>query len=471
MIGSEGTPVYLILGLICLIMSAITWVVLAHQRSHAAAYWCLGNLLFAGGLLLDWHGQGTPGWTGLPLANLIALGGLLSGVQALRLDQGAPWRPLGMALTSLGFLLAYEFLRQELGHATLRAGFVTLVWLLLVLQVARWAWRIARQRRSKGAMAIAASQLLLAGGLFIHLVELIRDAGRGEASTLHLLHIGFLGSVGVLTVLVSDVGFIGIILERSVRERLEAAASQARMEESLRLSNQLAQLDRQRSLGLMAATLAHELNQPLTAILASAQAARRGTAAKRLDSVQSLELLDKVILNTRRISGITDRIRSFIRPGQALSAPVDLVRITREMLELMQPDLRRHGVRVAFPAAGEPVLVQGDAVQLSQVVLNALRNAIEAVQLVPDRSLEIMLTRSASEAALCLRDSGPGLDPALAGQVGTPYFTTKEQGLGLGLSISTAILQQHQGSLTLRNAEGGGACVDIRLPLLAEGGS
>ena len=320
-------------------------------------------------------------------------------------------------------------------------------------------------------MAIAASQLLLAGGLFIHLVELIRDAGRGEASTLHLLHIGFLGSVGVLTVLVSDVGFIGIILERSVRERLEAAASQARMEESLRLSNQLAQLDRQRSLGLMAATLAHELNQPLTAILASAQAARRGTAAKRLDSVQSLELLDKVILNTRRISGITDRIRSFIRPGQALSAPVDLVRITREMLELMQPDLRRHGVRVAFPAAGEPVLVQGDAVQLSQVVLNALRNAIEAVQLVPDRSLEIMLTRSASEAALCLRDSGPGLDPALAGQVGTPYFTTKEQGLGLGLSISTAILQQHQGSLTLRNAEGGGACVDIRLPLLAEGGS
>ena len=467
MIGSEGTPVYLILGLICLIMSAITWVVLAHQRSHAAAHWCLGNLLFAGGLLLAWHGQGTPGWTGLPLANLIALGGLLSGVQALRLDQGAPWRPLGMALTSLGFLLAYEFLRQELGHATLRAGFVTLVWLLLVLQVARWAWRIARQRRSKGAMAIAASQLLLAGGLFIHLVELIRDAGRGEASTLHLLHIGFLGSVGVLTVLVSDVGFIGIILERSVRERLEAAASQARMEESLRLSNQLAQLDRQRSLGLMAATLAHELNQPLTAILASAQAARRGTAANRLNSDESLELLDKVIANTRRISDITDRIRSFIRPGEAQSAPVDLVRITREMLELMQPDLRRHGVRVAFPAAGEPVLVQGDATQLSQVVLNVLRNAIDAVQLVPDRSIQIQILRSGREAVLGISDSGPGLDPGLADQVGMPYFTTKPDGLGLGLSISIAILQQHQGSLTLRNAEGSGACAVIQLPLLA----
>ena len=467
MIGSEGTPVYLILGLICLIMSAITWVVLAHQRSHAAAYWCLGNLLFAGGLLLDWHGQGTPGWTGLPLANLIALGGLLSGVQALRLDQGAPWRPLGMALTSLGFLLAYEFLRQELGHATLRAGFVTLVWLLLVLQVARWAWRIARQRRSKGAMAIAASQLLLAGGLFIHLVELIRDAGRGEASTLHLLHIGFLGSVGVLTVLVSDVGFIGIILERSVRERLEAAASHARVEERQLLGNQLAQLDRQRSLGLMAASLAHELNQPLTAILASAQAARRGTAAERLEPAQSLELLDKVIANTRRISEITNRIRSFIRPSPLDPGPVDLEQVTLEMLELLASDLRRHGVRVTFPQGGAPVLVQGDAIQLSQVVLNVLRNAIDAVQLVPDRFLQIQIMRSGSEALLSIRDTGPGLDSGLADQVGMPYFTTKDQGLGMGLSISTAILQQHQGNLTLRNAEGGGACAVIQLPLLA----
>ncbi|NTW85989.1 MAG: GHKL domain-containing protein [Holophagaceae bacterium] len=470
MIGSEGAAVYLILGLICLIMSAITWVVLAHQRSHAAAYWCLGNLLFAGGLLLAWHEQGTPGWTGLPLANLIALGGLLSGVQALRLDQGAPWRPLGMALASLGFLLAYEFTRQELGQTTLRAGFVTLVWLLLVLQVAWWAWRIARRRRSTGAMAIAASQLLLAVGLLIHLAELLRDASRGQASTLHLLHIGFLGSVGVLTVLVSDVGFIGIILERSVRERMEAAASQARVEERQLLSNQLAQLDRQRSLGLMAASLAHELKQPLTAILASAQAARRGTAAERMEPAQSLELLDKVILNTRRISGITDRLRSFIRPGAVHSAPVDLVRITREMLELLQPDLRRHGVRVAFPAAGPQVLVQGDAIQLSQVVLNVLRNAIDAVHLIPDRSIQVQILRSDREAVLSISDSGPGLDPDLADRFGTPYFTTKDHGLGLGLSISIAILEQHQGNLTLRNAEGGGACVDIRLPLLPGGG-
>ena len=114
-------------------------------------------------------------------------------------------------------------------------------------------------------------------------------------------------------------------------------------------------------------------------------------------------------------------------------------------------------------------MVQGDAIQLSQVVLNVLRNAIEAVQLVPDRVIQIQLTRSAGVAALKIRDSGRGLDPGLADRAGTPYFTTKPDGLGLGLSIATAILHQHQGSLVLRNAVGGGACVDIRLPLLAEG--
>ena len=221
----------------------------------------------------------------------------------------------------------------------------------------------------------------------------------------------------------------------------------------------------------MAASLAHELNQPLTAILASAQAAQRGTAANRLNPAQGRELLDKIILNTRRISVITERVRSFIRPAQLDLGPVDLEKITREMLELVKLDLQRQGVRVAFQVGGEPVLVQGDAVQLSQVVLNVLRNAIEAVQQVKDRSIGIQLTPSASEALLSIRDTGPGLDPELADQVGMPYFSTKDEGLGLGLSISSAILRQHQGELVIGNAEGGGACVDIRLPLLSVGGA
>ena len=153
------------------------------------------------------------------------------------------------------------------------------------------------------------------------------------------------------------------------------------------------------------------------------------------------------------------------------AGPVDLEKITGEMLDLLKVDLRRLGIRVVFSKPALPILVPGDAVQLSQVVLNVLRNAVDAVQLVPDRSIHIQVTRSAGEAVLGIRDMGPGLDPGLAEQIGTPYFTTKEKGLGMGLSISTAILRQHKGSLVLRNAQGGGACVDIRLPILAAGGA
>ena len=465
MTGEAKATAYLILGLIFLIMPSLTWVILARQRSRVVVLWCGGSLLCAGGLILIGLRGSIPDWASFAAANLMTFAALLSSIQALRLDQGAPWRLWLMVVACLGYLLVFEFIRQGLGNTPLRLGFVGLVQLVLLLQVVRWAWCIARRQQSLGALAIAGSHLLLAVAMLVRLMNLIQ--ARGGGSNLHPVAVGLLASAGVLAAIVGDVGFIGIAIERLARQQLEAVASKVRMEESLRLGNQLAQLDRQRSLGLMAATLAHELNQPLTAILASAQAARRGTAGNRLDPTQSRELLDKVILNTRRISGITDRIRSFIRPGEAQSAPVDLVRITREMLELMQPDLRRHGVRVAFPAAGEPVLVQGDAIQLSQVVLNVLRNAIDAVQLVPDRSIQIQILRSSREVALGISDSGPGLDPEVAEQVGTPYFTTKKQGLGLGLSISTAILRQHQGDLTLRNAEGGGACADIRLPLPA----
>jgi len=468
-IGPTGNLSNPTLGLIYLLMPALIWVVLARLRSRVVALWCLGSLLVSVSQLLPGLEPTLPGWFVAPAVTLATFAGELCGVQALRLDQGAPWRLRWMAAATLGFLLVYELCLHTQGRVTLRLAFVPLVYLLLVLQVVWWASRIARKQWSLGALAIVGSHLVQAISLSFILVELIHP--RGGVLACPREGAAMSDTTEMLAAIGADVGFIGVALERSLRQWLEASASQARLEERQLLGNQLAHLDRQRGFGLVAASLAHELNQPLTAILASAQAARRGAAAERLGLDQNLELLDKIIFNTRRITGITERIRGFIRPSGLDSAPVDLELITREMLELMQPDLRRHGVRVTFPAVGEPILVQGDAIQLSQVVLNALRNAIEAVQLVPVRSLEIMLTRSASEAALCLRDSGPGLDPALADQVGTPYFTTKEQGLGLGLSISTAILQQHQGSLTLRNAEGGGACVDIRLPLLAEGGS
>ena len=467
MIGSEGTPVYLIIGLICLIMPAITWVILAEHRSPAVTYWCGGNLLFAMGLLLAWGRSGHGGWSTLPLANLLALEGILLGVQALRQVQGIPWHLGTLALGSLGYLVAYEGLRQTLRDTPLQQAFVTLAWLVLVAELAARGHGIFRRQRSPGALAIAVTEALLAATLLVHLGNLALD-WRAGFPVPHLLKIELLGAVAVLAILVSDVGFIGIVLERLVAQWLESAADQARQEERRRLEGQLAHLDRQRGWGLVAASLAHELNQPLTAILASAQTAQRGAAAQRLAPAEHLALLEKVILNARRISGITERIRTFIRPAVPARGPVDLVQVVREVQDLLGPDLQRHGVAVSWPPGSGPVLVEGDPIQLAQVVLNVLRNALDAVQAAPQRSIQIQVTEAAGEAVLTIRDSGPGLDAAAAAQVGTPYFTTKAQGLGLGLSICTEILRVHQGSLSLVNAPEGGACVAIRMPRLVE---
>ncbi len=457
------------LGLIYLLMPILMWVVLARLRSPVVALWCLGSLLGAGALLLAELFAFIPPWINAPMVNLLEFTSLLSSIQALRLDQGVPWRFRWMAAVSLGYLVVFEICREVYALGTYRLALVPLVELVLVLQVVGWAWRIARQQKSAGAVTIAGSHLLLSVGVFLVLVQLFFP--RGGVPNCPRDSSGLTDTLGMLASLAGDVGFIGLALERSLTQWLDAASKQARLEERQLLGNQLAHLDRQRGFGLVAASLAHELNQPLTAILASAQAARRGTAADRLDRVQSLELLDKIILNTRRLSEVTGRIRSFIRPAEPHQGPVDLEKVTRQMLEMVEPDLQHQGVQVAFAAEGSPVLVQGDAIQLSQVVLNVLRNALEAVQLVPDPFIQIQLNRSADKAVLSIRDSGPGLDPGQADRIGTPYFTTKPDGLGLGLSIATAILQQHQGSLTLRNAEGGGACVDIRLPLRAVGGA
>ncbi len=457
------------LALIYLLMPVLIWVVLARLRSPVVALWCLGSLLGAASLVLTLAFKFIPIWIYAPVVSLLDFSSLLCTIQSLRLDRGRPWRLRWMLAAGLGFLVLFEVCRNTYLLGTARMAFVPLVELVLVLEVVRWAWRIGRPHKSLGAMTIVASHLVLAVGMLLVLVELFHPTGGGLVCPRDSS--GLTDVLGLVAAIGGDMGFIGIALERSLHQWLKAADTQARTEERLLLGNQLAHLERQRGFGLVAASLAHELNQPLTAILASAQAARRGAEGNRLEPAQSLDLLDKVILNTRRISSITERIRSFIRAEEPHRGTVDLEQVGREMLELLEPDLRRQRIQVTFPPPAGPILVQGDVIQLSQVVLNVLRNAIEAVQQVEERTIQIQLTRSDEEALLSIRDTGPGIELGLSNQVGTPYFTTKQQGLGMGLSISIAILQQHQGGLTICNAEGGGAWVDIWLPLVAtEGG-
>ncbi len=238
------------------------------------------------------------------------------------------------------------------------------------------------------------------------------------------------------------------------------------LQEKARQSQFIAHLDRQRSLGAMAASLGHELNQPLTAIMTNAQVAIRGLAKGDVSPVLLGGLLEKIIFNTRRTNLIIEKIRSFIEPSQLERFAIDVVALVKETLGFLTQDLMVAQIKVHFFINDEKLFVLGDALQLSQVLLNIYRNAIEVLQHSDTRDIFITISHLDDWVVLTITDSGLGFTKEALTKVFTPFYTTKSSGLGLGLSISKDIIEQHHGQLLISNAEQGGACFEIRLPIL-----
>lgn len=232
-----------------------------------------------------------------------------------------------------------------------------------------------------------------------------------------------------------------------------------------RLAEQIVHIDRQRALGQMSAALGHELNQPLTAILSNCQVMQRGLRDNQLGAEKIGELIERIIQNTRRASGIIQGIRTFIRPTQREHRVVCLQEVVRETLELIHADAQQHRVRLRFDDSASPVTVLGDKIQLSQVLLNILRNAIEVLQQVAYRDINIQITQTTELVHLRITDSGSGLTPQQLEMAGTPFFSTKRSGLGIGLSICKKIVADHNGTLVISNAQHAGARIEITLPI------
>ena len=239
----------------------------------------------------------------------------------------------------------------------------------------------------------------------------------------------------------------------------------AQMQDKARQSQFIAHLDRQRSLGTMAASLGHELNQPLTAIMTNAQVAQRGLLKETLSPALLEELLDKIVFNTRRTNLIIEKIRSFIQPSKFERLPIDIIALVKDTLEFLTQEMMASQIKVNFFLVDEKLFVLGDAIQLSQVLLNIYRNALEVLQHSTSRRyINISVAQLDDWTVITITDNGPGFSKEALKQVATPFYTTKSSGLGLGLSISRDIIEQHLGQLLISNSEYGGACFEIRIP-------
>jgi two-component system sensor kinase FixL len=176
-------------------------------------------------------------------------------------------------------------------------------------------------------------------------------------------------------------------------------------------------------------------------------------------------VLEDIIHNSVRAGDIIRRIRNFIQPESLKKELVDLRAVIDEVCALVEPEARRGNTEIIKPLLpNTPIWVLGDAVQLSQVLFNVVRNAMESVEKVKTRNIRLDIRRENREILIEVHDTGPGLSEAAAEQAGDPFYTTKISGLGMGLSISKTILAQFHGRLSLHNTENG-ACTLIALPV------
>lgn len=230
--------------------------------------------------------------------------------------------------------------------------------------------------------------------------------------------------------------------------------------------SELAQLQRLHTVDEMASVLAHEVNQPLTAISAYSAAALQALRAGPGEAEQLSEPLEQISLQTHRAAEVIRHLRRFLRQGQTEKHPVDASTLVRGTLPLIEPaaKARRIRIRLKLGEGLSPVLV--DRLQVEQVLLNLLHNGIEAMD---NAGLTGELTvRTASEAdgwiRITVEDEGPGLDKEQASQLFQPFMTSKSQGLGMGLTISRNIIEAHGGKLWAEARVGSGAVFHFTLP-------
>jgi two-component system sensor kinase FixL len=252
-----------------------------------------------------------------------------------------------------------------------------------------------------------------------------------------------------------------------VRDLTERQQTEARLQE---LQSELVHISRLTAMGEMASALAHELNQPLSAIANYLKGSRRliGTRSDP-ESLRLSEALQKAADQALRAGEIIRRLRDFVSRGETEVAVENLSKLVEEASALALVGAKQHGVRVRFNLSPEADRVFADKVQVQQVLLNLMRNAMEAMAEAgsPRRELVIstaLVNGDGDMVEASVSDTGPGIAPQIAGQLFQPFVTTKRQGMGVGLSISRTIIEAHGGELRLQTNPGGGAKFTFTLP-------
>jgi signal transduction histidine kinase len=247
----------------------------------------------------------------------------------------------------------------------------------------------------------------------------------------------------------------------------DVTASKQAEEALCRAQTQLAHVSRVTSLGELAASIAHEVNQPLAAITSSSEACRNWLSRPVPDLVEARQSLERILASSNRASEITRRVRALSRKCDPLRQNESLNDIVTETLCLVRYELAHHKINPTIDLTAFGGQVSADRVQLQQVIINLIINACQAMDAVEasERSLSIRTWVKDNEAVLEVADHGPGIPSDVLPQLFMPFFTTKENGLGMGLSICRSIIDFHEGRIWATSTNGRGSSFLFALPI------
>ena len=281
--------------------------------------------------------------------------------------------------------------------------------------------------------------------------------GAGDLFPVERVIIGLVIIGGILAALVIVIKLVS--KTRSAEQRARLGEQDARIAHASRVN----------ALGEIASGMAHELNQPLTAILSQSQAGVRLVARGDPDPVVIEKILQTNIAQSKRAADIIVRLREWTRTTPPVSVPQDVNRCIENVVFLLGPDSRRQGIDVTVQTDSAEPQVLGDSVEIEQVLFNLVRNAMEALEETSTgrKTLRVSSQISGQQVVLAVTDNGPGIDPKMRERLFEPFATGKEKGMGLGLVLCERIVERMGGSIEIVDALGGGVAAKVKLPLAA----
>jgi len=468
MTALDNRTLLLIAGSLYVLLPLSAWLVLRWPRQAAPMVWAAGGVVGGVGLLLIGLRGQIPDLLSYALGHpLLALGAALV-AQSLRMDMERPWPWSWLAGLTLLYAACLAMSVTWWQASPMWLGVLTrAVNLSVVVLLISSAWRVGQRERSRNAKTLAGVYVVQALGIGANLLTALQGSDDIQTLAAHPVSV----SVSLLTLLVAltaSMAYLGLALERSVRDQLALARSQTRLQQWQSRRDALVAFDRERLMAMLADSLGHTITQPLTAALVHLQMAQRQLRAAEPDATWLRQNLDLMTGQLNRTSATVEQVRRWVRPPGSEHSRVDIAQLMQEVEQLMYQEAINRRVPIDWQALPEPLWVVGDRLQLAQALVQMLRNALQATAGSAAPLIRIGVSAGPDQIEWQVEDNGPGLPGALSAERLNSDANTMASLEGIGLFVVQSIARGHGGSLQLGRSGLGGACVTLRLPRAAD---